>query len=108
MKTRRRLELLAIISDVHAGSTQALMPPRFKLSEEQTVEASPLQLFFHECWTHATRWLGDVVNGDPFGLVLNGDMIEGDHHRSDQIISKRLGDHIDCAKELLKPIADKA
>lgn len=108
MKKRRRLELLVIASDIHAGSTQALMPPEFTLSEEQVIKANALQLFFWQAWQHACAWVQDVAGGDPYGLVLNGDMIEGDHHRSDQIISRRLGDHVECAAQVLAPLADHA
>lgn len=108
MKKRRGLELLALVSDIHAGSTRAIMPPRFTVSEDQVVEANALQRFYWDCWQHATGWLLELAGHSPFGLVLNGDLIEGDHHGTTQIISKEVGDHIACAAQILEPIASRA
>ena len=37
-------------------------------------------------------WLDSIAGHDPFGLILNGDLIEGDHHRTDQIIGRNISD----------------
>ena len=107
-KPKRGIELLVDISDIHSGSTVALMPPRFALSEGQVIEANALQRFYYSAWQHMTGWLHELAGHSPFGLILNGDLVEGDHHRTDQIISKRLTDHIECAYQLLEPIASRA
>jgi hypothetical protein len=39
---------------------------------------------------------------------LNGDIIEGVHHKTTQIISADVGDHIKCAKEVLRPVTKRA
>lgn len=103
-----RIKLLAIASDTHAGSTVALFPPRLELAEGITVEANPLQRFYWQAWTHAVKWVQDVAGRDPFGLVLNGDLIEGDHHRTDQIIGRNISDHLKAAEEILRPLASRA
>ena len=105
---QKRLELLAIVSDLHSGSTVALMPPTFKLAQGQTVQANALQLWFYECWRDAHAWLAAQTQGAPFGLIANGDLIEGDHHRTDEIVSRRIGDHLEMAVELLTPLAKAA
>jgi len=84
------------------------MPPRFKTQQGQIVEPNAVQRFYWECWWRACKWINEVADGDPFGLVLNGDMIEGDHHHSDEVISLRVSDHVECAAELLEPVASKA
>jgi hypothetical protein len=104
----RGVELVVVISDIHAGSTVALMPPRFELSDGNVIEANAVQRWFWKCWSHAQGWLSEIVDGSPFALVLNGDLVEGDHHRTDQIISKRLTDHVECARAILDPLAKKA
>lgn len=105
---KKPIRLLAIVSDTHSGSTVALMPPVVKLASQIEVNASPLQSWFWDCWLNATQWLTDVAAGDPFGLIHNGDVIEGNHHRTDEIISPAVSDHITCAEEVLRPLVSKA
>ena len=104
----KRIELLAVASDFHSGSTVALMPPRLELAEGLIVEPNALQAWFWKCYQDSLRWLDAKIAGDPFALALNGDLIEGDHHRSDQIIGRNISDHIDCAEATLKPFVDRA
>lgn len=109
MKPKRRgPRLLVVASDIHAGSTVAILPPVVTLAEGQEVHANPLQAWFWQCWKHALGWVGQVAGNDEFGLILNGDLIEGDHHRTDQIIGKNLGDHLAAAEEILRPLAGRA
>jgi len=108
LRKKRGIELIAIISDIHAGSTVAIMPPRFEMSDGNVVEANAVQRWFWECWMHANTWLSGIVGTDDFALVLNGDLVEGDHHHTDQIISKRLGDHVECARTILEPLSTRA
>lgn len=108
MKKPKGLRLLVVASDIHAGSTVAVLPPRLELAEGLVVEANPLQRFYWKAWQHALGWVHEVANGDPFGLILNGDLIEGDHHRTDQIIGRNLSDHLKAAEEILRPLAGAA
>ena len=108
MKKRRGLELLAIASDFHSGSTVALMPPQLELAEGLTVIPNELQRWFWACYQDALIWLDRMTAGAPMGLVLNGDLIEGDHHRTDQIIGRNLSDHIACAEATLRPLTKRA
>ena len=40
--------------------------------------------------------------------MVNGDLIEGDHHKTMQIVSPDIGDHIEIAKQVLGPLAELA
>lgn len=107
MNTKPRV--VAIVSDIHAGSTVALMPPTFtRKTDGITVEANAIQAFYWEAWKRANAWLAELVGDDPFLLVLNGDLIEGVHHRSTEIISANSSDHVDLAAEILLPLAKRA
>lgn len=108
MSKQRRLRVLALISDLHSGSNVAAMPRGFKTVQGQTIEPSPLQAWFADCLEHGTKWAIDLAGDDPFGLIVNGDCIEGDHHHTDEIFSKRIGDHIECAAQLLTPLCSAA
>ena len=105
-KTAPRLIFAA--SDFHSGSTVALMPPRIELAEGLVVEANPLQAWFWTCYLDALEWVREVAGDDDFGLILNGDLIEGDHHRTDQIIGRNLTDHIVTAEAVLRPLVEMA
>ncbi len=104
----RNLELLAIVSDIHAGSVVALMPPEFEVEHGQIVKANALQLWYWRCWFHAQSWLAGIAGKSKFGLIVNGDCIEGDHHRTHEIWSKLPSDHARCAVELLEPFVRMA
>jgi hypothetical protein len=107
-RQKRGIELLVIVSDIHAGSSVAIMPPKLTIAEEQVVEANALQRFFWKAWLDAVQWVGNIADADQFALCLNGDMIEGNHHHTKQIISTEVGDHVECAAQVLAPLASKA
>lgn len=102
------IRLILDLSDLHSGSTTALMPPGFKNFEGNEVRQNPMQEWLWECWGRLNLWIPEIVAGDPYALVLNGDLIEGNHHGTKQIISPSVGDHVNCAFTLLAPVAEKA
>jgi len=102
------IRLIAVLSDIHAGSTVALMPPGFKTIEGNLIKQTPLQQWLWECWQDGQQWLAKKAGKDPYALVLNGDLIEGVHHGTRQIISPDIGDHVGCALQLIKPMHAKA
>jgi hypothetical protein len=102
------IELIAILSDLHSGSVMALMPPEFTTMEGVEVRPNAFQQWLWRCWLDANQFIADVAGDDPFALVLNGDLIDGNHHRTTQIISPDVGDHVAMAKQLLSPLAEKA
>jgi hypothetical protein len=104
----RGIRVAVFISDIHAGSTVAVMPPKVTLAEGTEVRQNKLQAWFWERWLDMQVWLDDELGGAPFALILNGDLIEGDHHRTDQIVSRNIGDHLAIAEEVLAPIASRA
>lgn len=105
---RSALRLAVLVSDIHAGSTVAVMPPRLELAEGLTVEPNALQRWYWACWQRAIRWVNETADGDPFLVVVNGDAVEGDHHRTDQIIGRNLTDHVACAEAILRPLTSLA
>lgn len=84
------------------------MPPDFKIEEGQSVKQNVIQQWLWECWLDANKWVLELANGDPFAVVLNGDLIEGNHHRTSQIIGPDIGDHIKAASESLDTIAGES
>jgi hypothetical protein len=107
------IRLLVVLSDLHAGSTLSLCPPDFATLEGNTVQPNAVQRWLWSCWRNLNdEWLPSVIGGeigkDPFALVLNGDLREGIHHGTKQVISPDPADHDAAAVQLLKPLADRA
>lgn len=83
--------VLAVVSDVHCGSTVAAVPPEGVLLDDGgKYLPSKASLWLWENWcaywdvvkAHVTEVGGELWN------VFNGDLVEGDHHGTTQIVSK--------------------
>ena len=98
------IRAIAVFSDLHAGSTVALMPPGFRTIEGTTMDHTPIQAWLWSCWLDGQAWLDSVMGADPYALVLNGDLTEGVHHGTKQIISPDVLDHVACALEITRPM----
>lgn len=96
---------LVVISDIHCGSSVALCPPDFTTTEGQKVGLNKYQQWAWAQWLDFQDW---VFKGGKYTLVLNGDLIEGIHHRSTEIISADPADHYLCAQHVLNRIVDRA
>lgn len=105
---RGKLRALVLLSDLHLGSTCSLLPPDFHTEKNQPVGRTPIAEWFWECWELGHKWLSGVVDPKEYALVLNGDMIEGNHHHTDEIWSVNPRDHSKAAKEVLGPVAKRA
>lgn len=108
MPDTRAIRTLVVISDVHCGSTRALLPPGFETLEGQVVAQNATQRWLWECWLRANDFIAATANGDPYALIINGDLIEGVHHGTKQIISPEVADHARAAIAVLEPVAKLA
>ena len=84
-----RSVVIAVTSDLHCGSTVALCPPVIHLDDGGEYRASKAQLWLWENWRD---FWGRVdaqrkASGASLYQVYNGDMTEGDHHKTTQILS---------------------
>jgi hypothetical protein len=100
--------VLAIFSDIHAGSTQALMPPGLKLADDNEILMNPRQKWLWQCWLRTQGYMADFIGDDCYNLIFNGDLTEGVHHGGRQTISIDSGDHVDPASMLLAPLVATA
>ena len=82
--------LIAVVNDLHAGSTVAICPPRIELDDGGAYEASKAQRWLWQSW--GAYW--DAVEakrrelGARLFIVFNGDLFDGDHHNTPQILSR--------------------
>lgn len=106
--TMAPIKLVFDISDIHCGSNMGLLPPGIKTSEGDLLTQNPVQEWLWSAWQQGMQWMEEVANDDPYALVLNGDLIEGVHHKTVQIMSSDIGDHVRIAKTVLKPLVKRA
>lgn len=106
----RKKLTLGFISDLQTNSTVAVCPPLINLDDGGTYHASRLQ---RQLWNDYTdfrdRLQSAKGNGDLY-LIFNGDVHDGDHHQTAQIITRNRATMQRIAIETLEPyakIADK-
>ena len=112
MGTRRSskppIRMALVISDIHAGGTTALMPPEFKTLRGNVVRANARQAWLWEQWLDFHAWAQHQLAGQRYALIINADVVEGEHHRTKEIISPDDNDHLRLAKLILEPLVRKA
>lgn len=101
LDTRR----LVVISDLHAGSTYAPCPDGFERHDGNRVTQNVHGKFATEAWS---LFVQDVRKLGEFDVLVNGDCIEGMHHRSTEVWSMDPADHARAAVELLGPLLSPA
>lgn len=81
--------LIAVTSDQHCGSTIALCPPKIDLDDGGHYAASKAQLWLWDHWKafwDRVQTVRDAHNASLF-TVFNGDLTEGYHHGTTQILT---------------------
>jgi hypothetical protein len=102
---------LIVISDTHAGCQFGLYPSDYKLSLDGGgfYKPSKGQKQVYEIWKYFwSTWVKTVTKGEPYGVVFNGDMVDGEHHQNKTHITNNFADQANIAYELLAPVVDKA
>jgi hypothetical protein len=97
--------LIADVSDIHAGSTVALMPPTILLDDGQELHASKLQRWLWQCWGEYWEGVARLRDAHKARLVclINGDILDGpNHHGTVQSVSSHPGIEKDIAVALLE------
>jgi hypothetical protein len=99
---------LVFVSDLHLGSDESILQPGFVTEKKQPVGQTPVAAWFYDCWEKGWKWVNDILEPQSYGLVINGDCIEGNHHNTTEIWSPDARNHVKAAKELLAPVAARA
>ena len=82
-----------IVSDLHCGCRYGLCPPEVVLGDGSRHKSSKEQRSVWEKWEHFWNvWVPRVTRGDEYAIVLNGDLIDGDHHGVNTLITNNLAD----------------
>ena len=95
------VDFVVVISDLHCGSSVGLMPPVFaRVDEGPALRQNKPQRWLWRWWEDFWgKWLPSVVGKGKWALVINGDLVEGCHHRNvqihpDVIVHKRIAEDV--------------
>ena len=104
--------IVVCVGDTHCGCTVGLCPPAgLELDDEGLYLPSKAQNWLWNNWEEAWGKVKSVKRKNrkaKLHLILNGDLIDGDHHRTTQIATGLTGVHMRCAMESLRvPLALK-
>lgn len=107
--SKRPVNNWIVISDTHCGSRLGLLPPEgTKPDQSGNVSPSRLQtvvwLWWEEMWED---WVPTATKGEPYGIILNGDGVEGVPHGSTAGISANDSDQFKIAVRIIKPLVAK-
>jgi hypothetical protein len=102
------LNNLVVVSDLHIGCRLALCPPEgMALDDGGIYKPSQLQRKIWKYWqTFWSEWVPEATHGEPFALVINGDVVEGSHHHNTTPISHNPEDQRALAIKIIKPLVD--
>jgi hypothetical protein len=101
---------LVVVSDLHCGCQTGLCPPRgVVLDEGGTYYPSAIQEKIWEYWRFFwDEWVPKATEGEAFDVVVNGDAIDGSHHRSTHQFTHNPQTQTRCAKMVLEPEVARA
>ncbi len=96
---------IVVVSDLHCGCRYGLCPPKVRIDDGSKHKSSPEQ---KDVWSHwkwfCNEWIPRVTRGEPYAIVLNGDLIDGDHHRNNTHVTNNLADQKKIAVKSLEPL----
>lgn len=100
--------IVVSVSDLHINSTVGLCPAHIHLDDGGYYTPSTFQTKLFECWTDFWSQVKQEKESHKARLVtvLNGDIVDGDHHRSPQIVSTNMETQRQAALDILEPVRD--
>jgi len=100
--------ILAVVGDQHTNSTVGLCPPYVELDDGGSYHHSPLQSFLWEKWLEYIERVKahKSLRKAKVCTVLNGDIFDGDHHNTFQIITRNDATMQKIAYSALAPLLE--
>jgi hypothetical protein len=97
--------VIALISDIHAGSYLSVCPPHWNLTEGGTYHASPAQMILYRQWVESAKKARDLLTEGRerkrLVLILNGEPIDNNHHGTAQLVTILAKEQTNMAVSLL-------
>jgi hypothetical protein len=105
---RQSVNNLIVVSDLHVGCQLALCSPdNPHMDEGGGYAVSKVQRVVWDWWQEFwNEWVPHVTHGEPYGVVINGDLLDGSHHGSTHQWSHNITDQRREAQRILEPIAE--
>lgn len=107
---RARIQLLAVVSDLHCGSTVGLMHPESEQESGNSIGfgRNVHQAWLWQCWQQMEERVQEICDGWPYALLVNGDATEGIHHRTTEVVATTIAEHVAIATKCLKFLSGNA
>jgi len=99
--------VVAVVGDLHINSTVGLCPPKVQLDDGGTHLMSKAQRWIWRCWLDFWQYV-DNLDRSALYVVINGDIFEGLHHNTTQLVSHNENTQFDMAVRVLEPVARQA
>lgn len=103
-----RIKAVVVVSDLHVGSTIGLWPTAFVSQEDVPVGQSRFQKWLWECWIDLAKQIEGYLGNTKYVVVVNGDIVEGLHHNSTQIMTANPTDQTEAVKKVLYPLIKRS
>ena len=97
-------KILVLASDLHVGGSSGLLPPGFLSFEGNEIKQNPYQKWLWEKWGDCWEWSRKIIGKDKWYCAINGDIIDGNHHMTREIISPDVADHIAASVKVLSDV----
>lgn len=100
-----RTKLAVVLSDMHCGSSVGLAHPESEQASGNIVSfgSNVHHAWLWDCWREALLRTQEILGGDRAALIVNGDAMEGCHHRTTEIIASTIAEHTMIAAKCLEP-----
>lgn len=101
-------DILLWLTDMHVGGTTALWPPGMTGTDATPLPQNRIQEWLWSHWQRSWAAFHEWRSDRPYVLALGGDIIEGVHHRTTQVMDSDPAFHVAAAEYLLSPVARSA
>lgn len=111
MATKKRTQItsMIVVSDLHCGCQMGLCPPDgIKVDEGGHYSPNHSQKVVWGWWRQFwDEWVPDVTRGLPYDLLVNGDMIDNEHHGNKTLITNNISVQRKLAVACMQPEVEK-
>lgn len=106
MSIKRIDTVIATYNDVHSGSHMAPLPPKQWEFRGKNVTPNKLQRMLYEQYMEYARAVGRARKGKRLVVVMLGDLIDGVHHETKELITQYLDEQAEINIELTSRALD--
>lgn len=94
--------VLVVVSDLHVGSPFAVAPERWTLPDGNEFQPNGLQRIIRSHWRDCWEQVGALRKGARLIVCFDGDMTEGMHHETTQVLTGRIDTQEEMAEAVIE------